>query len=215
MAAAVVPIRTSNRTVCPPVRDNNFIFYDVHSTSQLTKSDSESAQQVHSQQVPSNGNGTVSEHQMDKKTSLEWSPEKHKFLDINTEYTLNQSKIIDKKIKACDREPISANHTVANSVIKFSATSFETMKKLISSLYGNRENTMTEITTKMDENSVIEQDIVKIFYKTKQNRKGRLLLVFNMYRTTSTMLVNGPSLKKFQNEEFPMLEEAIYPELQW
>ena len=109
-------------------------------------------------------------------------------------YSLNKAKAIEKKIRACDRPPVSVEHKSNNSILKFSTGSFELLRKSIRDFY-EEKNFLVEQTYKQDENGQIEQDIVKIFTINKQQKKSRHHLTINVYRTTSTVLVNGPSIK--------------------
>ena len=78
--------------------------------------------------------------------------------------------------------------------------SFEQLKEYLPTHFVNYT---IEKTVKVDEEGNAEQDILRI------KGKKRHLMTINLYRTTSTMLVNGPSLNRFQSKDWPIIANAI------
>ncbi len=112
-----------------------------------------------------------------------------------------------KKINACDKPSIDTNHSEKNTVIKLSSLGFELARNEFMEHY-NKDFVM-EKSGKVDENNHVEQDTIKIFFKTKQNKKRKQMITISMYRTTCAVMVNGYSLKMFQEVDFPIIEGHI------
>ncbi len=153
--------------------------------------------------------------------SLYWSPKKPLLHSTSDEdntymkvvrrqhsmYKIRKDQAIEKKIHACGRSPITVVHSETNSVITFSTTSFELMRTVTQQYF--KDSAILECNQKVDEQDIIEQDIIKVFFKTKTNVKSKHMITVNLYRTTSLALVNGPSIKKFQTSIYPSIVKVI------
>ncbi len=124
-----------------------------------------------------------------------------------TNYKINKQQAIQKKIEACETLPMSVVHSEIQSVVTLSTLSFELMRTAIQTYFNN--DAVLEYTNKCDQQDIIEQDIIKVFAKTKTNIKNKHMITINIYRTTSRALVNGPSINRFQNNIYPYLEKDV------
>ena len=156
-------------------------------------------------------NEQVSEVEID--ATLKMPTEIHNERATNTivtkqaRYTLNKSKAISNKLKACNREHFSAISHKNNLVITMNTATFEFFKKiLISHLQMNKEYKV--VATEMrDGRQDIPADIIRVFEQGKTMSSH--LFTITLYRTKCRALVNGPHLKTFHNEDLPPLEKQI------
>ena len=81
------------------------------------------------------------------KCSIKWSPNRN---IIETNYKLNDTKSLNKKIAACDRAPISLILKGGNVVIKHSTLGFELVRSLVQRFYVESEY-LTELSQKVDD----------------------------------------------------------------
>ena len=78
--------------------------------------------------------------------------------------------------------------------------------------FGNRkiiiETVGSNYVLEMTENKDISERVIIETIKTKERNARRALPIFviNIYRTTSTLLINGPQLQKFVQEILPVLQ---------
>ena len=82
-----------------------------------------------------------------------------------------------------------------------STTAFENIRKIII------ETVASNYVLEMTENKDISEKVIIETIKTKERNARRALPIFviNIYRTTSTLLINGPQVQRFV-QEIPVLQ---------
>ena len=175
-------------------KDENFVY-----PSQTTKSDRRISNVTVEKQVD-----TKETEQMAKETNSAM-PQQHTISTSTADYTLSAAKILDKKIEACDRTPVKAKHTTQNSVLSFSTSAFEMLKKYTSKYFSANDFTV-KLSQKQDAAGLIESDILRI------QERDNLQVTVNFYRTTSRVLVNGAGLLRFRSVHFPEILKSILSE---
>ena len=82
-----------------------------------------------------------------------------------------------------------------------STTAFENIRKIII------ETVASNYVLEMTENKDISERVIIETIKTKERNARRALPIFviNIYRTTSTLLINGPQVQRFV-QEIPVLQ---------
>ena len=109
-------------------------------------------------------------------------------------HTINENTAMKKKTKSCREVPLQIKMEKGNNLRIFcSTTAFENFRKIIVETIAN--NYALEKT----ENSNISGKIVIETIKTKEKNARRVLpiLVTNIYRTTSALLINGLQTQRF------------------
>ena len=83
-----------------------------------------------------------------------------------------------------------------------STTAFENIRKIII------ETVASNYVLEMTENKDISERVIIETIKTKERNARRALPIFviNIYRTTSTLLINGPQVQRFVPEILPVLQ---------
>ena len=103
-------------------------------------------------------------------------------------YTINEKTAIKKKIKSCREVPLEIKMEKGNNLRIFCSTAaFENIRKIITETFAS--NYVLEITENKD---ILERVIIETI-KTKERHARRALPIFviNIYRTTSTLLINA------------------------
>ena len=197
---------TQSGRVVKATRDNNFVY-----GSTLTKNNAASICGAPS--VSGKKHDTTAGTLLGTQTSV--SGERCKPDDatvgmlgtLTASYALNQERALEKKIEACDRTPVEAEHTDTNSIITCSTLAFELFREYMDN-FCNTEGLKTIATQKTDCRGFIESDTLKVF-QINNPLKSEHLFTMTLYRTTCRVLVNGPGLGDFQEEQYPDLEEKI------
>ena len=117
-------------------------------------------------------------------------------------YTINEKTAIKKKIKSCREVPLEIKMEKGNNLRIFcSTTAFENIRKIII------ETVASNYVLEMTENKDISERVIIETIKTKERNARRALPIFviNIYRTTSTLLINGPQVQRFVPEILPVL----------
>ena len=72
----------------------------------------------------------------------------------------------------------------------------------------NRKTVASNYVLEMTENKDISEKVIIETIKTKERNARRALPIFviNIYRTTSTLLINGPQVQRFVQEILPVLQ---------
>ena len=118
-------------------------------------------------------------------------------------YTINEKTAIKKKIKSCREVPLEIKMEKGNNLRIFcSTTAFENIRKIII------ETVASNYVLEMTENKDISERVIIETIKTKERNARRALPIFviNIYRTTSTLLINGPQVQRFSQEILPVLQ---------
>ena len=117
-------------------------------------------------------------------------------------YAINQKTAAKKKIKSCREVPLQIKMEKGNNLTIFcSTTAFENIRKMfIETIARNHALEKTE-------DRHFREVIIKTI-KTKEKNERRALpwFVTNIYRTTSTLLINGPPVQRFLQEILPVLQ---------
>ena len=110
-------------------------------------------------------------------------------------YAINEKTAIKKKLKSCSREvPLEIKMEKGNNLRIFCSTiAFENIRKIII------QTVASNYVLEMTENKDISETVIIETIKTKERNARRALpiLVINIYRTTSTLLINGPQVQRF------------------
>ena len=119
-------------------------------------------------------------------------------------YAINEKTAMKKKIKSCSTEvPLEIKMEKGNNLRIFcSTTAFENIRKIII------ETVASNYVLEMTENKDISDRVIIETIKTKERNARRALPIFviNIYRTTSTLLINGPQVQRFVQEILPVLQ---------
>ena len=118
-------------------------------------------------------------------------------------YTINEKTATKKKIKSCREVPLEINMEKGNNLKIFcSTTAFENIRKIIIEIVAS--NYVLEMTEGKD----ISEKVVTETIKTKERNARRSLPIFviNIYRTTTTLLINRPKVQRFVQEILPVLQ---------
>ena len=102
-------------------------------------------------------------------------------------YTINEKTAIKKKIKSCREVPLQKKMEKGNNLRIFCSTiAFENIRRIIIETISS--NYVLEKTNNRD----ISGKVVRETIKTKEKNVRRALTIFvtNIYRTTSTLLLN-------------------------
>ena len=112
-------------------------------------------------------------------------------------YTINEKTAIKKKIKSCREVPLQIKMEKGNNLRIFcSTTAFEKIRKIII------ETITSNYALDKTENRDISGKVVIETIKTKEKNVRRALPIFvtNIYRTTTTLLINGSQVQRFMRE---------------
>ena len=115
---------------------------------------------------------------------------------------VNEKAAIKKK-KSCREMPLEIKTEKGNNLRIFcSTTAFENIRKIII------ETVASNYVLEMTENKDISGKVVIETIKTKERnaRRALPLFVINIYRTTSTLLINGPQVQRFVQKILPVLQ---------
>ena len=120
-------------------------------------------------------------------------------------YAINEKTAIKKKIKSCREVPLEIKMEKGNNLrIICSTTAFENIRKIII------ETVASNYVLEMTENKDISERVIIETIKTKERerntRRALPIFVINIYRTTSTLLINGPQVQRFVQEILPVLQ---------
>ena len=118
-------------------------------------------------------------------------------------YTLNQNQALQKKKDACDRDFLHMEIRRNNVVISLSTATFELAKQATIHYLNSNKGRKYELKQEADRKGSIAADVVRVLYKDSAAYTA------TFYRTTCRMLVNGPLLDIFINEDFPILKKHI------
>ena len=102
-------------------------------------------------------------------------------------YQLNRSKAIGKKLDACSRAPLTINQCANGQLtLRFSTSAFEIFRTRLPDALRSHKLSLT-VREDEDAKGSTVQDVI-----TVEDKRGRSATV-NLYRTTSTCLINGAS----------------------
>ena len=118
-------------------------------------------------------------------------------------YTINEKTAIKKGIKSCREVPLEIKMEKGNNLRIFCrTTAFEKIRNIII------ETVASNYVIEMTENKDISERVIIETIKTEERNARRALPIFviNIYRTTSTLLINRPQVQRFVQEILPVLQ---------
>ena len=118
---------------------------------------------------------------------------------------MNQTVVVTKKIKSCRQKTLVAKLKKGNNLRTHCSTSaFETAKKLIENKI-DKSSTLKYLSNE-DLKGNIYSEVVKVKEKSNTTRTTkRASLTVNIYRTTSSLVINGPQVQKFIQDMLPAI----------
>ena len=117
--------------------------------------------------------------------------------------SMNDEAAVRKKIKTCNEEPLVVKLEKGNNLrIFFSTTTFEGVKQII-------ENTVSKIIKieyirNEDQERRIYSESIRV--RKKESSRNQVIYTVNIYRTKSSLLINGPQMQKFISEVIPIVQ---------
>ena len=127
--------------------------------------------------------------------------------NINLDYYIDQKALLKKKLKACNKVQIEVKPR-NNLVIQLNTAAFQfIVQKMLPFLIQN-EQLEIEMKQTLDAMQNIIQDTFKIYSK-QSNRRSKHDYTINCYRTTSNILINGPGVTKFMNNELKLIAKIL------
>ena len=118
-------------------------------------------------------------------------------------FSMNEEAAVRKKIKTCNEEPLLVKLEKGNNLRIFcSTTAFEGVKQII-------ENTVSKINKieyirNEDQEGKIYSESIRV--REKESRRNQVIYTVNIYRTKSSLLINGPQMQKFILEVIPIVQ---------
>ena len=119
-----------------------------------------------------------------------------------TRYRINEKIAIDKKIKACNNEPIKIKIEKVNDLrVHCCAIAFEGVRRILEKIL-ETNYTINQTQTK-DKTGKIVIEVIRV--AQKESRRNDAIFTINIFRTKSSFLINGPQVQKFLLELLPVL----------
>ena len=115
-------------------------------------------------------------------------------------FSMNEEAAVRKKVKTCNKEPLVVKLEKGNNLRTFcSTTAFEGVKHII-------ENTvkLTKYIRDEDQEGKIYSESIRV--REKESRRNQVIYTVNIYRTKSSLLINGPQMQKFILEVIPIVQ---------
>ena len=126
---------------------------------------------------------------------------------INLDYYIDQKASLKKKLKACNKVQIEVKPK-NNLVIQLNTTACQfIVQKMLPFLIQN-EQLEIEMKQTLDAMQNIIQGTFKIYSK-QSNRRSKHDYTITCYRTTSNILINGPGVTKFMNNELKLIAKIL------
>ena len=117
-------------------------------------------------------------------------------------YTINEKTAIKKKIKSCRDVLLQIKMEKGNNLRIFcSTTAFEDIRKIIIETIAS--NYVLEKTENWDISGKVVIETIKA---KEKNARTFPVFVTNIYRTSSTLPINGPQAKRFVQEILPVIQ---------
>ena len=112
-------------------------------------------------------------------------------------FSMDEEAAVRKKIKTCNEEPSAVKLEKGNNLRIFCiTTAFEEVKQIV-------ENTVSKINKieymrNEDQEGRLYSESIRV--REKQSRRNQVIYAVNIYRTKSSLLINGPQMQKFMLE---------------
>jgi hypothetical protein len=125
-------------------------------------------------------------------------------------YVLDKPKALYKKADQCNRNETEIVHMKGNNTkFIYNTAAFEIVQRSLRQVLKNLEFVITEI-DETDQEGSGTKTTLKAHYKCQNGAPGKIYSVINIYKTTSTLMVNGgKSYTRFEEEVHPILERRI------
>ena len=105
----------------------------------------------------------------------------------------NEETAVRKKIKTCNEEQLVVKLEKRNNLRIFSSTTaFEGVKQIIENTV-NKINKIEYIRNE-DQQGRIYSESIRV--REKESRRNQIRYTVNIYRTKSSLLINGPQMQK-------------------
>ena len=116
-------------------------------------------------------------------------------------FNMNGKAALKKKIKTCNEEALVLKLEKGNNLRIFcSATAFEGVTKITENTVSKRNK--VEHLRNEDQKGRIYSESIRV--KEKESRRNQVIYTVNIYRTKSSLLINGPKTQKFISEFIPI-----------
>ena len=138
-----------------------------------------------------------------RKNSEESYEDSRRVITRTARFSMNEEAAVRKKIKTCNEEPLLVKLEKGNNLRIFcSTTAFEGVKQII-------ENTVSKINKieyirNEDQEGRIYSESIRV--REKESRRNQVIYTVNIYRTKSSLLINGPQMQKFILEVIPIVQ---------
>ena len=104
-------------------------------------------------------------------------------------FSMNEEAALRKKIKTCNEEALVLKLEKGNNLRIFcSTTAFEGVKEIIENTV--RKSNKVEHLRNEDQGGGIYSESIRV--KEKESRRNQVIYTVNIYRTKSSLLINGP-----------------------
>lgn len=132
-------------------------------------------------------------------------------LDINRNYTVDKTKVLQKKRDSCNKEHMTACMKAGNNfVIEFSTAAYELGKqKTIEILKSNDSTYKYTLRKGVDNQGAYIDNCIKVYNKTSDGTQGKLLKFINFYQTSSVANANGSRIDLFLSDIYPKLCDTM------
>ena len=123
-----------------------------------------------------------------------------------TRYRINEKIATDKKMKACNNEPIQIKMEKGNNLrVYCSAVVFEGVRGILEKIL-ETNYTINQTQTK-DKTGKIVSAVMRV--AQKESRRNEAIFTINVFRTKSSFLINGPQVEKFLLELLPVVQSGV------
>ena len=118
-------------------------------------------------------------------------------------FTLNQTKAIDKKLASCDRNnPLTVNHTSGGTVLKFKTGMYKLFRMCTGAFSNNRREAESSINLHPDRDDA--GNVYRENYKISINSCYQYTI--NLFHTTCTVFVNRQKvIEHFLQRDLPLI----------
>ena len=119
-------------------------------------------------------------------------------------YTLNKGKSLKKKLDATEEDKFRFRMKGGNNlVIHMTPAVFEIIREQVDNInWGQGWSTENEV--RMDQQHSTVDRVIKLF------RGDKKVCTFNLYYTTTKILINGPGTREFSNTMIPKIGALIH-----
>ena len=118
-------------------------------------------------------------------------------------FSMNEEAAVRKKIKTSNEETLLVKLEKGNNLRIFcSTTAFEGVKQIIENKVSKINK--TEYIRNENQEGRIYSESIRV--REKESRRNQVIYTVNIYRTKSSLLINGPQMQKFILEVIPIVQ---------